>query len=160
MAVRLKRIGLGRLITTTAGFARRLLAVNTSTHPNKTLETDQFGPATEGTIGSSRILFSYRSDITQMQHRHLSKAAVTRLRHGDNSQFLHGVGMDMGSFVDFMTRKCKWDDHTNAYQNEGRYRAEQFDTDDYACQWDMKGIVHMLGRCSNHQRFSLMKVRK
>ncbi len=93
-------------------------------------------------------------------HRHLSKAAVSRLRHGDNSQFLNGVGMEIGSFVDFMTKKCKWDENANAYQNEGRYRAEQFQTETYACKWDMKGIIHMLAMCSNHQRFSLMMLRK
>jgi hypothetical protein len=93
-------------------------------------------------------------------HRHLSKAAVSRLRHGDNSQFLNGVGMEIGSFVDFMTKKCKWDENANAYQHEGRYRAEQFQTETYACKWDMKGIIHMLATCSNHQRFSLMMVRK
>ena len=84
-------------------------------------------------------------------HKHLSKTAVTRLRHGDGKQFINGVGMDIGNFVEFMTRKCKWDEHTNSYQNQGRYRASEFDTEDYACRWDTKGIIHMLGRCSNYR---------
>jgi hypothetical protein len=66
-------------------------------------------------------------------HKHLSKTAVTRLRHGDSKQFINGVGMDIENFVEFMTKQCKWVEHTNAYQNRGRYRASEFDTEDYAC---------------------------
>jgi hypothetical protein len=68
--------------------------------------------------------------------------------------------MEIESFVDFITKKCRWDENASDYQNQGRYRAEEFSTPTYACRWDMKGIIHMLATCSDHQRFSLMKVRK
>ena len=93
------------------------------------------------------------------EHKKLSKCAATRLRHGDGKDFINGVAMDIGSFVNYMTKQCAWVDETSDYQNRGRYRAREFDTEGYACQWDMEGIIHMLGVCSNYQRFSLMMAR-
>jgi len=68
--------------------------------------------------------------------------------------------MDINSFVDYMTRQCKWIDETSAYQNAGRYRASEFDTDERTCKWDIKGIIHMLEVCSDYPRFALVTVRK
>ena len=94
------------------------------------------------------------------EHKLLSKCAATKLRHGDGKNFINGVAMDINSFVDYMTRQNKWIDETSAYQNEFRYRASEFDTDERTCKWDIKGIIHMLEVCSDYPRFALVTIRK
>ena len=92
------------------------------------------------------------------RHKFLSKCAATKLRHGDGKNFINGVAMDINSFVDYMTRQNKWIDETDAYQNKYRYRASVFDTDEYTCEWNIKGIIHMLEVCSDYPRFALVTI--
>ncbi len=68
--------------------------------------------------------------------------------------------MPIDNFIDWMKAKCKRDDNASDARNEGRYHAEDFSTQDYTCRWNEEGVIHMLATCSNHPRFSLMKVRK
>ena len=93
------------------------------------------------------------------EHKEFSKSAATRLRHGDSKDFINGVAMDIDSFVDFMIRQNKWIDETSRSQNKNRYRAKDFNTEDFTCNWDIKGIIHMLEVCSDYPRFALVTVR-
>ncbi len=59
-----------------------------------------------------------------------------------------------------MIQRNKWIEGGTKRQNEERYRADDVDTDDFTCEWDIKGILHMLEVCSDYQRFALVTIRQ
>ncbi len=67
--------------------------------------------------------------------------------------------MDIDSYIDFMIRQNTWIEDTSRFQNKNRYRAEDFSTEDFTCNWDIEGIIHMLEVSSDYQRFALVTVR-
>ena len=68
--------------------------------------------------------------------------------------------MDINSFVDMMIKRNKWIEGGTKRQNEERYRASDFSTEEFICEWDIKGIIHMLEVCSDYPRFALLTLRK
>ena len=78
----------------------------------------------------------------------------------DPTDFVNGVAENIGSFMEFMVRACKWIEGAPRWKNGGRFRAKDFSTPDIDCQWDIKGICHMLEMCSDYPRFALMTLRR
>ena len=59
-----------------------------------------------------------------------------------------------------MIQECKWIEDAPWWKNKKRFRASDFSTPEFECQWDIKGVCHMLEMCSNYPRFALMTLRK
>jgi hypothetical protein len=90
----------------------------------------------------------------------ISRAAVWKLRHTDPTDFVNGVAMNIGSFLEYMIQECKWIEDAPWWENKNRFRASDFSTPEFECQWDINGVCHMLEMCSNYPRFALMTLRK
>ncbi len=54
----------------------------------------------------------------------ISKAAVYKFRHTTPRDFVNGVAMDIGSFVEYMIRECQWIEGAPEWKNARRYKAE------------------------------------
>ena len=67
--------------------------------------------------------------------------------------------MDIDSFVAVMVRNRKWVEGATKKQNWNRYRASDFDTKTFKCEWDLDGVIHMLEVCSDYPRFALVTIR-
>ncbi len=63
----------------------------------------------------------------------MSKAGVTKLRHGNPRDFTNGVAMDIESFVDYMIYSCKWIQGGSRKENDHRYKSSEFDTKNFTC---------------------------
>ena len=92
--------------------------------------------------------------------RFLSKAAVWKLRHSDPKDFINGVAMDIESFIDYMIDACRWIRGGSDWRNKKRFKSRDFDTENFTCEWDMKGSLHMLEMCSDYPRFALITLRR
>ena len=68
--------------------------------------------------------------------------------------------MDIESFLEYMIKECKWIEGAPPRVNKTRFQASDFDTPEFECEWDVKGVCHMLEMCSNYPRFALMTLRK
>ncbi len=68
--------------------------------------------------------------------------------------------MDIDSFVAVMVRNRKWVEGATKKQNWNRYRASDFDTKTFKCEWDLDGVIHMLEVCSDYPRFALLTIRQ
>ena len=53
--------------------------------------------------------------------------------------------MDINSFVDMMIRNHKYIGGGTGNQNWSRYRASDFSTKEFKCEWNLDGILHMFG---------------
>ena len=67
--------------------------------------------------------------------------------------------MDIGSFMEYVIEACQWIEGGSQWNNSRRFRSQDFNTTDFACEWDMEGILHMLEMCSNYPRFALITLR-
>ena len=68
----------------------------------------------------------------------ISRAAVYKLRHTGPTGFINGVGMNIGSFLEYMIQECKWIEGAPSRVNKSRFRASDFSTPEFECKWILK----------------------
>ena len=65
--------------------------------------------------------------------------------------------MDINSFVEMMIHRHKYIEGGTKNQNWDRYRASDFSTKEFKCEWNLEGVLHMLEACLDYPRFALLK---